>query len=89
MKNDVQLKEDVCAELDADPSVDTSKVGVTVRDGVVTLTGHLRAATDRRAVARAVQRVNGIKAIAIDLDFTTPQGPGREPVHSSGASRRH
>ena len=40
MKTDVQLKKDVIAELEWDPAVNATHVGVAVKDGVVTLTGH-------------------------------------------------
>jgi len=39
MKRDSQLQHDVMAELEFDPSVDHADIGVSVTDGVVTLTG--------------------------------------------------
>ena len=41
MKTDAQLKKDVNAELEWEPSIRATNVGVAVKDGVVTLTGHL------------------------------------------------
>ncbi len=41
MKNDTQLQKDVIAELNWDPSVNTTDIGVEVKDGVVTLSGHV------------------------------------------------
>jgi osmotically-inducible protein OsmY len=40
MKSDAQLKKDVEAELEWDPSINAAEVGVAVKDGVVTLSGH-------------------------------------------------
>ena len=40
MKTDAQLKNDVLAELGWDPAIKATDVGVIVKDGVVTLTGH-------------------------------------------------
>ena len=37
MKSDAQLKKDVEAELEWDPSINATEVGVAVKDGVVTL----------------------------------------------------
>ena len=41
MKTDADLKRDVTAELTWDPAVKATAIGVAVKDGVVTLTGHL------------------------------------------------
>lgn len=68
MKSDAQLKQDVCAELDADPAIDATHVGVAVQDGVVTLTGHLGTFAEKHAIERVVQRVQGVRAVAIELD---------------------
>ena len=68
MKTDEQLKKDVAAELEWDPSVNATRVGVAVRGGVVTLTGHLDAYAEKHAIERAVQRVEGVKGIAIEVD---------------------
>lgn len=39
MKTDLELKKDVFEELEWEPSVNASEIGVIVKDGVVTLTG--------------------------------------------------
>ena len=41
MKTDANLKKDVTAELAWDPAVKSTAISVAVKDGVVTLTGHL------------------------------------------------
>jgi osmotically-inducible protein OsmY len=68
MKTDVQLKKDVIAELEWDPAINASQVGVGVKDGVVTLTGHLDTYAEKYAIERAVQRVHGVKAMAVEVD---------------------
>ena len=68
MKTDADLKRDVTAELAWDPTVKSTAIGVAVKDGVVTLTGHLETFADKHAAARAVRRVAGMKAIALELD---------------------
>jgi len=68
MKTDVELKRDVSAELAWDPEVRSTLIGVGVKDGVVTLTGHLQTFAEKHAAARAVRRVAGVKAIALELD---------------------
>jgi osmotically-inducible protein OsmY len=67
MKTDSQLKKDVIAELEWDPSVQAQRVGVAVSNGVVQLSGVLDTFAQKQAVERAVQRVAGVKALAVDL----------------------
>lgn len=68
MKSDAQLKNDVTRELAWDPAVNPANVGVAVKNGVVTLTGHLETYSEKRAIERAVQRVQGVQALAVELD---------------------
>ena len=68
MKTDTDLKRDVTAELAWDPAVKSTAIGVAVKDGVVTLSGHLETFADKHATERALWRVAGVKAIALELD---------------------
>lgn len=68
MKTDSDLKRDVLSELLWDPLVSDTKVGVTVNEGVVTLTGHLDTYAEKVAAKRAAERVSGVKAIAVEID---------------------
>ncbi len=65
MKTDAQLKADVTNELEWDPSITATNVGVAVKSGVVTLSGHLETFAEKFAIERAVQFVEGVKAVAI------------------------
>jgi osmotically-inducible protein OsmY len=80
MKTDAQLKQDVESELDWDPAINAAHVGVAVKDGVVTLTGHLETYGEKHAIERALQRVAGVRATAIELDVKL------EPGHKRGDS---
>ncbi len=77
MKTDAQLKTDVTHELEWDPSINAAHVGVTAKDGVVTLTGHLETYAEKHAIERAVQRVEGVKAVAVELDVKLAPGHQR------------
>src|SRR5450631_4222392 len=68
MKTDAQLKTDVSAELEWDPAINAAHVGVAVKDGIVSLTGHLETYAEKYAVQKAVQRVQGVRGIAVELD---------------------
>ncbi len=68
MRTDSDLKREVVAELNWEPAVNATAIGVGVKDGVVTLTGHIDTYAEKEAAARAVRRLQGIKAIALELD---------------------
>jgi osmotically-inducible protein OsmY len=68
MKTDSDIKNDVLSELLWDPLISETKVGVTVNEGVVTLTGHLDTYAEKVAAKRAAERVSGVKAIAVEID---------------------
>ena len=67
-KTDIALKADVIRELVWDPAVKETAIGVAVKDGVATLTGHLDTYAEKDAAMRAVRRVGGVKAIAVEID---------------------
>ena len=68
MKTDTQLQQDVIAELKWEPSVNAAQIGVEVKDGIVTLAGHVSSYAEKWDAERAAQRVSGVKALAIEMD---------------------
>jgi len=68
MKTDAELKADVVAELAWDPAINANAIGVIVKDGLVTLTGHLETFAQKHAAERAVRRIAGVRGIAVELD---------------------
>jgi osmotically-inducible protein OsmY len=70
--DDTELRRRVLEELDWDPSVDTSAVGVAVKDGVVTLTGFVENYAQKKNTERAAKRVSGVKAVAEELAIKLP-----------------
>jgi osmotically-inducible protein OsmY len=68
MSDDVKLQRAVLAELNWDPSVPAGQIGVTANGGVVTLTGHAGSYAAKYAAERAAARVEGVKAIAEELE---------------------
>jgi osmotically-inducible protein OsmY len=68
MKSDSEIREDVIRELRWDPQItDPEAIGVAVKDGAVTLTGHTPTYSEKLAAARAAERVYGVKAVANDI----------------------
>lgn len=88
MKTDAQLRDDIQAELAWDPSFKASDVGVIVKDGVVTLTGHLASFAEKYAVERAVQRVHGVKAVAVEITVKLPFDHERTDADVAQAAER-
>jgi len=68
MKTDHQLQLDVMAELSWDPSVNAADIGVEVKDGIVTLAGHVGSYAEKLDAERATMRVSGVKALAVEMD---------------------
>jgi osmotically-inducible protein OsmY len=61
MKDDDELRRDVLAELEYDPSIDARKIGVAVEDGIVTLTGEVFSFAEKWNAERAAERVEGVR----------------------------
>jgi len=81
MKSDAQIKADVIAELKWDAEIDETKIGVSVSNGALTLSGHSPTFRQKVEAATAAKRVAGVLAIVnnvevlLDREFrTTDEG---------------
>src|SRR5438874_3703175 len=72
MKSDSELQRDVLEELKWEPSVDAADIGVSVKDGIVTLSGHVSSYAEKYAAEKAAKRVYGVRAVANELDVKLP-----------------
>lgn len=63
-----KIQHDVLSELEWDPSVDATKIGVTVDEDVVTLNGHVATYAEKWAAERIVKRVKGVTAVANEVE---------------------
>jgi osmotically-inducible protein OsmY len=72
MKTDIQLQQDVIAELKWDPKINAAHIGVQAQDGVVTLSGHVDSYAEKWNAEDAAKRVTGVKVLAIDIDVILP-----------------
>jgi osmotically-inducible protein OsmY len=66
--DDAQIKRDVEAELEWEPSVNAAGIGVAVNNRLVTLTGRVAGFPERWAAERAAARVTGVAAVASELE---------------------
>ena len=72
MKDDYQIKQDVLDELDWDPEIEASRVGVEVTDGAVTLVGAVETYRQKQAAREAAKRVAGVRALVDRLEIELP-----------------
>ena len=72
MSDDTTLKQNVLDQLNWEPSVTAAHIGVTARDGVVTLSGHVESFMQKWAAEKAASRVKGVKAVAEELEVRLP-----------------
>jgi osmotically-inducible protein OsmY len=72
MNDDLLLQQRVIDELEFEPSVQAGHIGVSVRNGVVSLSGHVDSFIEKFAAERAVRRVRGVKAVAQELEVHLP-----------------
>ncbi|MGO4822197.1 MULTISPECIES: BON domain-containing protein [unclassified Flavobacterium] len=68
MKTDVEVRDDVLAELAWQPNIDETQIGVIVEDGVVTLNGVVNDYSKKLAAEKAAKSVVGVRAVALDID---------------------
>jgi osmotically-inducible protein OsmY len=76
-RTDDQIQTDVLAELKWDARVRANEIGVSVKDGIVTLTGRVDSYLERWAAEDAAHRVRGVKAVANDIEVRLPSGSER------------
>lgn len=67
MSTNVRLRNRVIQELEWEPSIDATHIGVDVADGIVTLTGTVPSHAAKRAAENAVKRLAGVRAVAEGL----------------------
>jgi osmotically-inducible protein OsmY len=77
MKTDAQLQQDVMAELTWEPSVNAAHIGVEVKEGVVTLAGHVDSYAEKWSAERAAQRVQGVQGLAVEMEVKLPAASKR------------
>ena len=76
MKSDNQIQKDVMDELKWEPYLKASEIGVSVKNGIVTLSGQVDTYSKKIAAEKAPKRVAGVKAVAEDIQV------GVSPVYS-------
>ncbi|HKT20350.1 MAG TPA: BON domain-containing protein [Stellaceae bacterium] len=68
MSDELKLQQRVIDELEFEPAVNAAHIGVSVRGGVVTLTGHVESFAEKFAAERAARRVKGVTGVAQEIE---------------------
>jgi osmotically-inducible protein OsmY len=71
--SDQVLADAVRSELEWDPRVDQTHIGVAAADGAVTLTGYVPSYPQERAAVDAAERIHGVRAVADELQVRLSQ----------------
>jgi len=69
---DKELREAVEQALDWEPIINAKGIGVSVKDGVVTLTGHVTNFPEKREAEKVAGLVRGVKAVVCELQVALP-----------------
>ncbi len=72
MKTDAQLQQDVMTELKWEPLLTSAQIGVSAKDGVITLTGTVDGYAKKEEAEDAVKRVSGVKAVVEKIEIKYP-----------------
>ena len=65
--SDLRTREAVMRQLETDPRVNASEIGVSATDGAVLLSGFIDTYEGKLAAERAAKRIRGVRAVANDL----------------------
>ena len=89
MSDDQRLKQAVLDELQWEPSVNAAHIGVSAKDGVVTLMGHVENFAEKSAAEKAARRVKEVRAVAEEIEVRLPFSVklGDEEIASHTANR--
>jgi osmotically-inducible protein OsmY len=86
MEADLRLRRDVQAALDWDPRFDARDIAISVKDGVVTLTGKVASFAEKNAAEEATQAVRGVGAIANEIEIALQEAAKRDDSHIAAAA---
>lgn len=85
LKSDVQIQNDVREELMWDPEVTINNIGVTVKDGQVTLRGTVELYSEKWAAERDALRITGVRILTNEIMVT----PDKNKTHMDTDIEHH
>lgn len=66
--SDLDLRKAILEELEFQPNINAANIGVSVENGVVTLSGHVNTLGQKVSAERAVKSIKGVRALAEELE---------------------
>lgn len=72
MRSDDEIRDDILAEIDFEPRIESTEIGVTVKDGAVTLHGTVHSFLEELAAVKAAKRVKGVHAVVEKIEIKFP-----------------
>jgi osmotically-inducible protein OsmY len=87
MKTDFELQKDVMDEIRFDPQLKdiATEIGISAKDGMVTISGMVDTYLKKTAIENAVQRVAGVKVVAVDVEVKTPPSSMKSDIEIATA----
>ena len=85
MVTDMQLHQQVLDALRWEPSIRESEIGVSVKDGVVTLSGFVDSFAEKYDAVKTVEKVPGVRGIAQELEVKLPSSQYRSDTEIAHA----
>jgi osmotically-inducible protein OsmY len=67
MKTDIEIQKDVIDQLKWEPYLNAAQIGVSVKNGIVNLSGQVDTYSKKIMAEKAAKKVAGVKAIAEDI----------------------
>lgn len=86
MKTDVQIQKNVMDELQWDPVLNASEIAVTVKDGIVTLSGSVNSYSRKLAAEHAAKRVKNVRAVVLELEVKMQEDEKRTDADIAAAA---
>jgi osmotically-inducible protein OsmY len=84
MKNDMEIQQEVLAELDREQDVIKGTIGVEVHHGVVKLAGGVGNYAIKKKAELAAGRIGDVTTVVMDIDVT---GIGTTPQSAADSTR--
>lgn len=75
--NDFDIKAEVKEALDWEPALDARAINISVKDGIVTLTGSVPTYPEKHAAEKAAGLVRAVKAVVCELKVALPPSNAR------------
>jgi len=85
MKTDLEIQKDVMEELKWEPFLNSAEIGVAVNGGIVTLSGIVNSYAKKISAEKATKRVEGVKAVAEEIEVKLTQTDWRNDVEIAEA----